>query len=248
MTSLGLALGLACLKARERVSTAQKPTQKHAVWSDQSCLHFRLKGLSLTVQLAAQEPLGCPQCGATAGAPQPHACTAHRPAAQAAPAPASRPAVGAAAHVTLRPAGFGAAAKALPAAGDAPKAARTSGAAGRSWGPAAGGGAPGAPAGALAAGGAAEELRHALLELQETRELNEARPMLTGCWAQGACVALWSTSHCSLLLHSALCLMLVLARSLQILEAKTRKLEQLLRLKDEKIDALEARLRAGHPA
>jgi len=32
----------------------------------------------------------------------------------------------------------------------------------------------------------------------------------------------------------------------QILEAKTRKLEQLLRLKDAKIDALEARLRAAH--
>ncbi|KAK9838150.1 hypothetical protein WJX81_004390 [Elliptochloris bilobata] len=48
------------------------------------------------------------------------------------------------------------------------------------------------------------ELRHALLELQETRELNE------------------------------------------ILEAKTRKLEQLLRLKDEKIHALEARLRAAY--
>lgn len=40
----------------------------------------------------------------------------------------------------------------------------------------------------------------------------------------------------------------MLSWSLQILEAKTRKLEQLLRLKDEKLDALEARLRAGHPA
>ena len=202
----------------------------------------------MTVQAAAQEPLGCPQCGATVGAPQPHACTAHWPAAQAAPAPASRPAAGAAAHVTLRPAGGGAAAKALPAAGDAPKAARTGGAAGRSWGPAADWGPPGAAAGAQAAGGAVDELRHALLELQETRELNEARPMLTGCWVQGACVTLRSMSHCSLLLHSALCLRLMLARSLQILEAKTRKLEQLLRLKDEKIDALEARLRSGHSA
>ena len=39
-----------------------------------------------------------------------------------------------------------------------------------------------------------------------------------------------------------------LAAGLQILEAKTRKLEQLMRLKDEKINALEARLRAGHLA
>jgi len=34
----------------------------------------------------------------------------------------------------------------------------------------------------------------------------------------------------------------------QILEAKTRKLEQLLRLKDAKIHALEARLHAAQPA
>ena len=47
---------------------------------------------------------------------------------------------------------------------------------------------------------------------------------------------------------TALCFSLTLSWSLQILEAKTRKLEQLLRLKDEKIDALEARLRAGHLA
>lgn len=140
----------------------------------------------MTIQAAAQEPQGCPQCGATVGAPQPHACTANRPAAQAAPAPASRPAIGAAAHVTVRPAGPGGVAKALPAAGNAPKAARSGGAAGRSWVTAADGGAPGAPVGAQAAAGAVEELRHALLELQETRELNEARLMLTGCWVQGA--------------------------------------------------------------
>ena len=114
--------------------------------------------------------------------PQPHACSTQGHAAQAAPAPAGRAAAGASAHVTLRLGGGGCAtAKALPAAGHAPKEARTGGAAGRSWGTTAAGGAPGAAAGAQAAGDAAEELRHALLELQETRELSEARLVFTGC-------------------------------------------------------------------
>ncbi len=59
----------------------------------------------------------------------------------------------------------------------------------------------------------------------------------------------WFRDETLMLVRGALCRQVRLSRGgLQILEAKTRKLEQLLRLKDEKVDALEARLRAGHLA
>ncbi len=94
----------------------------------------------------AEAPARDPDAGAAAGAALPAAATA-------------------AARVTLRPSGGGGLLKLLRGGGDgAPAGARCRAGA-------AGAGAAGGPADPQAA----EELRHALLELHETRELNEAR-------------------------------------------------------------------------
>jgi len=94
----------------------------------------------------AEAPARDPDAGVAAGAAPPAAATA-------------------AARVTLRPGGGGRLLKQLRGGGDGAPA----GARGRAG--AAGAGVAGGPADPQAA----DELRHALLELHETRELNEAR-------------------------------------------------------------------------